>query len=260
MKIYNTFDDYNRIQSKLSSECRDFFNDEWKLYQKILDNNYMEHQDIYKILHRFIVDNWQQQPLRILDVGCGDASFVARALLNANVNFYYALDISEVAISIAQENMKLIPGKQKFVQGDFCHEISLLSKQAEDKFNLIITSFAFHHLNRKKKDDVLGQLKELLSSEGMLIMIDLICRKDESRETYIEKYLQTVKKKWLQLSFEEQNLISNHMLNSDYPETIETIEMLAEKNGLKSNNYLYPNGDYTQIILFEHLNNSTAIV
>lgn len=258
--MYNTVDNYNRVQSSLSSKCRDFFNDEWKLYQKILDNNYMDHQNIYGILHKFIVDNWQQQPLRILDIGCGDASFVARALLNTNVSSYYALDISETAISIAQENMKLIPCNQKFIQGDFCKEILLLSKQAENKFDLIITSFAFHHLTLEKKDYVLSQLKQILSSKGMFVMIDLICQKNESRETYIERYLQTVKKEWLHLSFEELNLISNHMLNSDYPETKETIEALAEKNGLKTVKYLYQNGDKAQVILFEHLNNPVGII
>lgn len=258
--MHDTVNDSIKEQFRLSNQCRNFFNDEWKLYQKILENNYMKHQNIYTMLHRFIVDYWQQKPLRILDMGCGDASFMARALLNTNVSFYYGLDISETAILIAQENMKLVPCNQKFIQGDFCQGISLLSKQPEDKFDLIITSFAFHHLTLEKKDFVLSQLKQLLSSEGVFIMIDLICQKNESRETYIERYLQTVKKEWLQLSFEELNLISNHMLNSDYPETKETIESLAEKNGLKTVKYLYQNGDHAQVILFEHSNNPVAII
>jgi cyclopropane fatty-acyl-phospholipid synthase-like methyltransferase len=258
--MYNTVDDCNQIQSRLSSKCRDFFNDEWKLYQKILDNNYMQHQDIYDAVHNFIVDNWQQESLRILDIGCGDASLMSHALLNTNVSFYCALDISDTAISIAQENMRLISCDQKFIQGDFCRQIPLLSKEKKDQFNLIITSFAFHHLSLEKKDYVFNQLKQLLSPEGIFIMIDLVCKNNESREIYIEKYLQTVKKKWLQLSFKELKLISNHMRNSDYPETIKTIETFAHKNGLKLTNFLSQKEDDAQVILFEHLENSTAII
>jgi ubiquinone/menaquinone biosynthesis C-methylase UbiE len=258
--MYNTVDDCNQVQSRLSNKCRDFFNDEWKLYQKILNNNYMEHQAIYGAVHNFIVDNWQQEPLRILDIGCGDASFMSRTLLNTNVSFYCALDISDTAISIAQENMKSISCDQKFIQGDFCQEIPLLSTEKQDQFNLIITSFAFHHLSLEKKDYVLNQLKQLLSPEGIFIMIDLVCKNNESREIYIEKYLQTVKKEWLQLSVEELKLISNHMLNSDYPETIETIGTFAQENGLKLANFLSQKEDDAQVILFEHLRNPATII
>jgi cyclopropane fatty-acyl-phospholipid synthase-like methyltransferase len=258
--MYNTVDNCNQIQSRLSNKCRDFFNDEWKLYQKILDNNYMQHQDIYGAVHNFIVDNWQQESLRILDIGCGDASLMSRTLLNTNVSFYCALDISDTAISIAQENMRSISCDQKFIQGDFCQEIPLLPKEEKDQFNLIITSFAFHHLSLEKKDYVLDQLKQLLSPEGIFIMIDLVCKNNESRDICIEKYLQTVKKEWLQLSFEELKLISNHMWNSDYPETIKTIETFAHKNGLKLTNFLSQKEDDAQVILFEHLENSTAII
>ena len=35
----------NPSKQDLFLECRDFFDDKWQLYQKVLLNNYMKHQE-----------------------------------------------------------------------------------------------------------------------------------------------------------------------------------------------------------------------
>ncbi len=90
-------------------------------------------------------------------------------------------------------------------------------------------------------------------------MIDFVTQKDETRETYLKKYLQNVERDWLQLSENELKLISNHMMESDYPETMETINCLAQKNGLELANSFDQYDDETKIVVFKH-SNSTAIV
>ncbi|MBW4636573.1 MAG: class I SAM-dependent methyltransferase [Iphinoe sp. HA4291-MV1] len=72
----------------------EFFNTQWKLYQKILSNNYMKHREIYGVLHKFLV-SYFQKPFSLLDLGCGDASFAVQALLNTTITFYTGIDLSK---------------------------------------------------------------------------------------------------------------------------------------------------------------------
>ena len=245
----NTILNSTEIPQKSSMQCCEFFKNKWKLYQKVLGNNYMGHREIYDILHEFLINNWQQ-PFKILDLGCGDATFVDQALFNTNVSCYLGLDISETAIAIARKNMKSILCNQEFIQGDFFEVIPSLVKERETKFDIILSSFAFHHLNWEQKDYIFSQLKRLLLPGGIFVLIDLISQEGESRETYIQRYLKDVEQEWSQLTSEETILISQHMLASDYPETQKTLELMAKNNAFKNIKSLYQHADTTQLCCF----------
>lgn len=51
---------------------------EWQLYSKVLAQNYLYHREVYAQLHEFLVTRLNR-PFTLLDLGCGDAGFVARA-------------------------------------------------------------------------------------------------------------------------------------------------------------------------------------
>ena len=235
-----------KISKGTSIQCRDFFNERWKLYQKVLAHNYMKHQEFYDVLHSFLINNWRQ-PFSLLDLGCGDASFVSQSLQNTEISSYLGLDISQTAIAIAEENMRLVSCEKEFVRGDFFKVIPSLVKEKENRFDLILTSFAFHHLNLEQKDYIFGQIKKLLSPGGIFISIDLVSQEGEDRDSYINRYLQNAKDKWLKLTSEEMSLVSHHMLESDYPETQKTWELLAKKNGFQKTECLSQQENTTQL-------------
>jgi SAM-dependent methyltransferase len=237
------------VNPESSIQCREFFNDKWKLYQKVLTYNYMKHQEIYDVLHHFLIGNWQQQ-FKVLDLGCGDASFIAKALQNTAISDYLGLDLSDIAIAIAQKNLQVIPCNQEFIQGDFLKVIPLLAKEPKNKFDLILTSFAFHHLKLEEKDELFSHIKQLLVPGGIFILIDFVAQEGENREMYIQRYLQNVRQKWQQLTDAETLLVSQHMLESDYPETQTTLELLAIKNGFKQVKSLYHHEQTSQLCCF----------
>jgi SAM-dependent methyltransferase len=237
------------VNPESSIQCREFFNDKWKLYQKVLTYNYMKHQEIYDVLHHFLIGNWQQQ-FNVLDLGCGDASFITKALQNTAVSYYLGLDLSEIAIAIARQNLQVIPCTQEFIQGDFLKVIPLLVKEPKNKFEIVLTSFAFHHLKLEEKDHLLSQIKQLLLPGGMFILIDFVAQEGESREIYIHRYLQNVRQQWQKLTDAETALVSQHMLESDYPETQATLELLAFKNRFQRVESLYQDEQISQLCCF----------
>ncbi len=90
----------NRTQieqtSTFSQPC-EFFNHNWQIYQKVLQNNYMEHREFYSVLHQFLVHRIQK-PFQLLDLGCSDAGNTTSALIGT-IQADYGIDIAQVAIA-----------------------------------------------------------------------------------------------------------------------------------------------------------------
>ena len=79
----------------------DLFQKSWRVYQDIIEHNYMFHREISAAC-RTMLQNFQPgQRLRILDLGCGDASMVLPLLAPDRIAFYLGCDLSQPALDIA---------------------------------------------------------------------------------------------------------------------------------------------------------------
>ncbi len=231
----------------------ELFNKRWQLYQKILFNNYMNHRELYGIVHDLLTQYWQK-PFSLLELGCGDASFTVQALLNTNIAAYTGIDLSQDALAIAQENTALTPYSKKFIQGDICAVVSQLESSQENSFDVVLTSFAFHHLNLEQKENIIAQLSHLLSSGGIFLVIDMVRSPEESQETYIERYLENVRQNWLQLTSQEVNMVAEHICLEDLPETNDTLNSLAHKHGFTAGKCLYRDPKiFSQLLCFDKI-------
>ena len=101
------------VESGSSKQSNEFFDNQWSIYQKILNNNYMSHRECYDRLHRFLIDHFRK-PYSLLDLGCGDASFTARSLSHTLIASYIGIDLSEAALEIAQNNMSDLPCQKTY--------------------------------------------------------------------------------------------------------------------------------------------------
>ncbi|NJM73634.1 MAG: class I SAM-dependent methyltransferase [Scytonema sp. RU_4_4] len=229
---------------------QEFFSEQWKVYQKVLNNNYMGHREVYCRLHELLV-SYFQKPFKMLDLGCGDANFTAQALLNTNIASYKGIDLSNPALEIAKQNMAVVQCDTTFIQGDFSELVSQLMQAQQDRFDVILISFALHHLHLEQKDYFIGQLKSLLASGGIFILIDIVSKEEEDRETYIKRYLEGVQKYWSLLTPQEYSMVENHISSSDFPETQQTLQEISQKYSFTRFKCLYCDPqETTQLLCF----------
>jgi len=222
----------------LKIQLDDCFTNNWKTYQKALTNNYMEHQEIYGVLHKLLTDHFDR-PFSLLELGCGDASLTVQALLNTNIADYTGIDLSATALEIAQRNMTQIKCGQTFIQDDISKVLEELAQSQKQSFDVIMTSFVLHHLNLAQKDKVIEQISHLLKPQGVLVLIDIVRQEEEDRENYVKRYLENMRQNWSALTSQEISSIENHISTYDFPETQTTWYQLAEKHNFMRVECLY---------------------
>jgi methylase of polypeptide subunit release factors len=70
-------------------------------YSKLVDNDYLAHQAVRKVLHRVLLEQ-VNRPFRFLDLACGDASLTVAALQGTPVIHYHGIDLSAPALELAR--------------------------------------------------------------------------------------------------------------------------------------------------------------
>jgi len=216
---------------------KEFFSRQWQVYEKILEHDYMGHREIYQVLQETFLVFFKSVPINILDLGCGDARFISKALLKSNINSYYGIDLSPVALEIAKTNMQLVGCQNTFRQGNFYPLERLLSQK--NSFNCILSSFAIHHLSSLQKELHIGEIYRILQPGGIFFLIDIVLREKEDRNAYMLRYLQEIKENWSLLSTDDYEMLENHITSSDYPESLEVFREMGLNNHFDQVDCLY---------------------
>jgi ubiquinone/menaquinone biosynthesis C-methylase UbiE len=217
-----------------TSTYNELFNNKWEIYQKICSSNYMEHRQFSESLNKFLI-SYFQKGFSMLDLGCGDASFTSYGLLNTTISNYTGIDLSLVALDIANINMtrlglEPIKDSLSLIQGDFFQILPELLLNKNARFDVVLMSFSLHNLNTKNKDLMIHNIWDILQPNGVFILIDLVSQDNEDRETYIQRYLDGVQNNWSELTPDEYVIVENHILKNYFPESPKTIYELAKKH------------------------------
>lgn len=196
----------------------------WQLYQNIIQNNCMEHREIGTALRR--VFDALDPEFSVLDLGCGDSSMAIKALEGLRVSRYTGVDLTAPALEIARANFHdRYPAT--WVHANMVDYIATCDQQ----FDVILTSFAMHHLPADIKQAWLADIAKHLMPTGCLVLIDTCCPEGMSRDETIQLYLDDIAG-W-PLTDAEKGAIADHMWSSDFPESQAFIQAAIRTTGLE---------------------------
>lgn len=200
----------------------------WEIYQKIILANYMKHHELGNYVQNHIHNFAKHKALKILDIGCGDAQQIANQLQSFNIFSYTGYDLSEQAIQFAKKNTEKLNCQVEFELGS----METLIKADSNKYNILYSSFAIHHLTDEIKSDFIRDCYNKLEEEGLFILIDIKRQPGQSREDYKKSYADWIKSTWHALTQQEQNAIIDHLYTCDIPVESSTYVDYALSSGL----------------------------
>nr|WP_317379246.1 methyltransferase domain-containing protein [uncultured Faecalimonas sp.] len=147
---------------------------------------------------------WKNGKSEILEIGVGTGN-LAEKFLNSGHRII-GIDQSREMLNVAKEKLP----KLKVRMGDF-----LNIPYEKQSFDVIVSTYAFHHLNEKEKSEAMKEMFRVLKTDGKIILGDLMF---ESKETENE-FLQT-------LTPEELEEVQD-----EYYSHIDTLRLFVQKYG-----------------------------
>lgn len=205
------------------------FNKSWDIYKKVVEANYMHHHLFHGLIGDLIVEKAKQGPIRMLDLGCGDASQLADHLKGITVAQYTGYDLAETALLIAKENLSFLGNSTRLIEG----RMEDLIQEEELQYNIVHTSFAIHHLQDQQKADLIRKITKLLLPGGIFVYVDVFRMEEMDRDAYLKQYCDTLDQHWTLLTNDEKLSIKEHLTNHDYPSTVSFIKEQASQFGLQ---------------------------
>lgn len=191
----------------------------WAMYQAVVGADYMYHAELVTALAAWAAK--QSEPLRIIDLGCGDAWLATHAFANANVASYRGVDVSDSAYELARTNISIWPDRAEVVAGNLA---DFLRAEADSSANVILASYSIHHFATGAKIDLISECRRVLALGGAFIWIDAVRRNDESRDAYVARLTRVMHDDWTYLTLDQREKACTHVRESDFPETSEWMQ------------------------------------
>ncbi len=188
--------------------------EQWAMYEAVVQAGYMRHAELVATLA-----DWAQKqpdPLRIVDLGCGDAWLATHAFRDANVAEYRGIDVSDSAVERAREHVAIWPGRADVAAGnlaDFLRHVPAASA------NVVLASYSLHHFSSDAKIALIAECRRVLLAGGTFVWIDAVRHDDESRNAYINRLTHVMRHDWTALTPDQRARACTHVRESDYPET-----------------------------------------
>jgi len=217
----------------------------WDTYAKVVAGDYMFHRALSEAVSASIRSRFADQPIRILDLGCGDAATFAPILQEFSIKSYLGVDLSAAALALAEKNLSFLEGRTQFQKDDF---MTALAKSPQQ--DVIYISFALHHLQTSDKEKFFSQAGKTLSSGGLILFVDVVREEGQNLENYHRNYCEFVQQTMLTLNREERDAICAHISGNDYPDPHSVLCKQAHAAGLNLVSTSVPQ-KWHQLIVFE---------
>ncbi|MFZ9746306.1 MAG: methyltransferase domain-containing protein [Opitutaceae bacterium] len=205
---------------------RDFF-DGWATYEAILDHGVMHHGGFFAAAAAALERDCGTRPLAVLDLGCGSARHAARLFTGRPGTAYVGYDLSTTALAAARATLTAAGVNPVLHAEDFRRGLA----GPPDSVDLILCSYALHHLETTGKGAALAAARRRLRPGGRMLLIDVAQEAGETRAVTTDAYATWVQRAWTFLPAAARRDIRAHLLTHDFPEQDATLFRLARDAG-----------------------------
>lgn len=206
------------------------FTRSWSLYDLLTEYNYMYHREIYAEVEDLLRLRSDHGQYHLLDLGCGNARYLAPCLRRVPPATYEGVDLSEAALAEARGYLAELPGQVTLTLGDLLQAVESTGKT----WDVLFTGFAIHHLLPDDKERFFRAAGRCLSDKGWLILVDVLREENQSRESYLDGYLKFMRETWTQVPRDQLEEACAHVRDHDYPECLSTLREMAGEGGLSA--------------------------
>ena len=231
-----------------SAESTTFFSRNWSLYDLITKHNYMYHREIYAGIADLLKRRKNQNQYQLLDLGCGNARFLAPCLMQSPPARYEGVDLSEAALEEARGYLAKLPCPVVLRHG----ELLEAAESTDNQWDVIFTGFALHHLTSEEKMRFFQVAGRCLTKSGWLLMVDVVRDENQSREDYMEGYLRLMREHWTQIPPDQLEAACEHVAANDYPESLSTLQKMAKAAGLSNSLVISRYGQHYSVLFSRH--------
>ncbi|MFZ2280002.1 MAG: methyltransferase domain-containing protein, partial [Prosthecobacter sp.] len=111
-------------------------------------------------------------------------------------------------------------------------------EDTDSAFDVIFSGFAVHHLNAADKQRLFSACAERLAPGGQFILVDVVREDGQTREQYLDSYLNSMRTQWTEVLPEHLDEACAHVSAYDFPETLADLTQMAKQAGLSQTRVL----------------------
>lgn len=205
----------------------------------------MFHQEIYARVGRLLSLRDDAGRYRLLDLGCGNARYLAPCLRQSPPAVYEGVDLSEAALTEARGYLADLSGSAvTLTHGDLQEAVEAIGKT----WDVIFTGFAVHHLTAADKERFFLAVGRCLAENGWLILVDVVREENQSREDYLDGYLKCMRDTWSKIPPDQLEEACTHVHDHDYPEYFSTLQEMAAAAGLQASRIVNQYGQHHTLL------------
>jgi hypothetical protein len=214
------------------------FQKQWATYQKLVDTDSLASRESCAILHAALAK--LAKPFSFLDIACGDAGQMQKALAGTKIRHYHGIDLAEPALELAARNLAGVPFEVELDQSDFVNALEQRPEPADAAW----CGLSIHHLSTEGKLELLKAIHG--SIKDFLMIYEPTLAEGEDRDGYLARFRRVNRPAWTFLSDEEWAQIDHHVTTCDFPETAATWLDLGRQAGFSKavSLFLDPTGFY----------------
>ena len=152
--------------------------------------------------------------------------------------------MSDTALEEARTYLAELPCPIELTHGDMLEAV----ESTDNKWDVIFTGFALHHLTTEEKARFFRAAGQCLSDRGWLLVVDIVREENQSREDFLENYLRDMREGWSRIPPDQLEQACAHVAANDYPENLSTMLEMAKSSGLNNSRVIARYGQHHAVL------------